>query len=123
MATSLAGSPRSLIARPLREAAEPSDRDVLSDLLRSVRLSGSLQFCFMPEGDWETDAAPSLNNLAKKGGSSGVIPFHILVQGQCWMKMEGRHWDLVAGDVLAFPFGTGHQLGAGKGGRLITRRS
>jgi AraC-like DNA-binding protein len=118
MATSLVGSPGSLIARPPRERAEPPDRDVLSDLLRSVRLSGSLQFCFMPEGDWETGAAPALGKLAK-GGSSGVIPFHILVQGECWMKMDGRHWDLVAGDVLAFPFGTGHQLGAGKGGRLI----
>ena len=27
---------------------------------------------------------------------------------------------LAAGDVVAFPFGTGHQLGAGAGGRLIT---
>jgi AraC-like DNA-binding protein len=71
----------------------------------------------MPEGDWETDAAPSLGNLSK--GSSGVVPFHVLVEGSCWLKMEGRHWDLVAGDVMAFPFGTGHQLGAGAGGRLI----
>ena len=46
------------------------------------------------------------------------IPFHIMVEGTCWLKMEGRHI-LKAGEVVAFPFGTGHQLGAGSGGRLI----
>ena len=35
------------------------------------------------------------------------------------MKMEGEAHILKAGDVVAFPFGTGHQLGAGSGGRLI----
>jgi AraC-like DNA-binding protein len=35
------------------------------------------------------------------------------------MKMEGQAHILNAGDVVAFPFGTGHQLGAGSGGRLI----
>ncbi len=48
------------------------------------------------------------------------MPFHIMVEGSCWMKMDGQQYFLAAGDVLAFPFGTGHQLGAGAGGRLIT---
>ena len=91
---------------------------MLSDVLRTIRLSGSLQFCFMPTGAWQTDAAPSLAKLA--GPTTNTIPFHIVVEGSCWLKMDGREVGLTAGDIVAFPFGTGHQLGAGSGGRLVT---
>lgn len=92
--------------------------DVLSNVLRSVRLTGSLQFCFMPSGVWQTDGVP---RMAKAGGDAGrTIPFHIMVEGSCWMKMEGRDYQLEAGDVLAFPLGTGHQLGSGQDGRMVT---
>ncbi|OWV78209.1 AraC family transcriptional regulator [Rhizobium sp. R635] len=91
--------------------------DVLSALLSSIRLSGSLQFCFMPTGNWQTDAAPSLAALSAR--ASGTMPFHIVVAGRCWLKVEGQATDLEAGDVLVFPFGTGHQLGAGREGMLV----
>ena len=89
---------------------------MLSDVLRTVRLSGSLQFCFMPTGAWQTDDKPALGKLA---GPTTVIPFHIVVEGSCWLKLSGHEVVLAAGDVVAFPFGTGHQLGAGSGGRTI----
>lgn len=116
----MAGSLNGLIEKPPSSVA--AGADVLSDVLRHVRLTGSLQFCFFASGVWKTDDKPSLNNMAQKSvagkaaGAVGTIPFHILVDGQCWMKMEGRHIDLAAGDVVAFPFGTGHQLGAGSDG-------
>ncbi|OWV77117.1 AraC family transcriptional regulator [Rhizobium sp. R339] len=91
--------------------------DVLSALLANIRLSGSLQFCFMPTGDWQTDAAPSLAALSAR--ASGTMPFHIVVAGRCWLKVEAEVTDLEAGDVLVFPFGTGHQLGAGRDGMLV----
>ncbi len=115
------------MAGPLKELAEkplalpsnsPLEGDVLSNVLRTIRLSGSLQFCVMPTGVWQTDAEPSLARAA--GGPSHAIPFHIMVEGSCWLKMDGQESILVAGDVAAFPFGTGHQLGAGTNGRLIT---
>ncbi|WP_374310544.1 cupin domain-containing protein [Dongia sp.] len=126
----MAGSLKGLIKTPpVQELASPglaaAGADVLSDVLRHIRLSGSLQFCFMANGVWMTDDKPSLKNLgakdagAKALGSSGTIPFHIVVDGDCWMKMEGRHVELVPGDVVAFPFGTGHQLGAGSDGGMI----
>jgi AraC-like DNA-binding protein len=111
----LAWLPKKLIETPVEK--DGANGDVLSDVLRAFRLSGSLQFCFMPTGAWQTNATPSLSKLAE--GSSCTIPFHIMVAGSCWMKMEGREFILAEGDVLAFPFGTGHQLGAGRGGRLI----
>ncbi|MFO0990226.1 MAG: AraC family transcriptional regulator [Alphaproteobacteria bacterium] len=107
-----------MIAIPAGGGAEVAPRDdVLSSVLRSVRLSGSLQFCVLPGGAWHTDATPSLATMA---GASGTIPFHVVAEGGCWLKMEGRDAVLAAGDVVAFPFGTGHQLGAGSGGRLVT---
>lgn len=115
----MAGLPRSLIEfPPQREsAAQPGD-DVLSNVLKSIRLSGSLQFCFMPCGDWQTDGKPRLAGLA--GNSQPTMPFHILVEGTCWMRMPGEEIVLKEGDVVTFPFATGHQLGAGAGGRIIT---
>ena len=115
----MAGLPKELIESPdPPKAGKPADDDVLSDVLRTIRLSGSLQFCFMPTGAWQTDATPSLANMAES--ASNTMPFHIMVEGTCWLKMDGQESVLVAGDVVAFPFGTGHQLGAGTGGRLIT---
>jgi AraC-like DNA-binding protein len=115
----LAGSPKGLIENPdVAKAGTPMDEDVLSDVLRTIRLSGSLQFCFMPSGAWQTDNKGSLKALA--GGASNAMPFHIMVEGTCWMKMDGRDHVLETGDVVAFPFGTPHQLGAGSGGRVIS---
>ncbi|MEK9971500.1 MAG: cupin domain-containing protein, partial [Ferrovibrio sp.] len=113
----MAGSPEDLIKMPDRQAGgSVAASDALSDMLRAVRLSGSMQFCLMPTGDWETDSKP---RMAAKGGQNS-IPFHILVEGTCWIKIDGQHVDLLPGDVMAFPFGTGHQLGAGRGGPPIT---
>jgi AraC-like DNA-binding protein len=109
---SLAGQPKQLIETP-------GDDDVLSGVLRSIRLSGSLQFCFMPAGNWQTDDKPAFSN----GDSSGVMPFHIMVEGSCWLKMPGHQLDLAPGDIVAFPFATGHQLGHGSGGPMVNPTS
>lgn len=112
----MAGQPKELIENP--ESAGPAAGDVLSDVLRAIRLAGSLQFCLMPSGAWQTDGKPAMAKLAS--GAGAVMPFHIVVDGSCWLRLEGRETVLGAGDVVAFPFGTGHQLGAGRGGSLIT---
>lgn len=96
---------------------ETSYVDLLSSVLQSVRLSGSMQFCFMPSGNWQTDSRPSLARLA--ASDSGVMPFHIMAEGTCWLRIEGEEVILRAGDIVVFPFGTGHQLGAGEGGQTI----
>jgi AraC-like DNA-binding protein len=89
---------------------------VLSDVLRSIRLSGSVQFCFVPAGHWQTGREGSLASLA---GRANPIPFHIVVEGSCWLKMEDREIPLEAGDVVAFPFRTPHDLGGGAGSLVI----
>jgi AraC-like DNA-binding protein len=96
-------------------AGDGACSDLLSGVLRSIRVSGSVQFCFMPGGTWQTDGRPNLSSFA--GGAA--MPFHILVAGTCWLEMEGRRLDLQPGDVVAFPLATAHRLGAGAGGREI----
>src|SRR5687767_2599657 len=91
--------------------------DVLSTLLKSVRISGSLQFCVQAAGTWRTDGAPRLGRMAR--GAVPAIPFHVVASGRCWLRIEDRRLDLDEGDVVAFPFATGHALGVGDGGPLI----
>lgn len=107
----MAGLPKELIENP------PAGADVLSEVLRTVRLSASLQFCVVGAGAWQTDDKPSLAKQA--GGQANVVPFHIVAEGQCWLEIEGRRHALAEGDVVAFPFGTGHKIGAGSGGPVI----
>lgn len=110
----MAGLPKELIEKPL------AGDDVLSEVLRTVRLSGSLQFCVAGAGAWQTDDKPS---LARLGGGSRVVPFHIVAEGTCWLRIEGRTVDLAAGDIVAFPFGTGHVVGSGSGGPVVNPTS
>ncbi len=90
--------------------------DVLSQVLRVVRLSGSVQFCFMSAGAWQTEDSAA---MAEAGGGRGIIPFHIAVAGQCWVRAGERRAALAAGDVVALPHGDSHQLGAGDDGRQV----
>jgi AraC-like DNA-binding protein len=114
----LAASPKALTENPpAPEADGRAAADALSHVLGSIRLSGSVQFCFMPTGEWETEGKRGLKSLADD--PSSAIPFHILVQGSCWLRIEGEYVALAEGDVVAFPFGTTHALGAGGGGRKI----
>jgi AraC-like DNA-binding protein len=107
-----------LIEKPRRPRAGRPVDDVLSDVLRTIRLSGSLQFCFMPTGEWHTEGKRGLASLAED--PSVAIPFHILIEGACWVRMDGREVALQAGDVVAFPFASRHELGVGAGGQPIT---
>lgn len=71
--------------------------DVLSAVLRSIRLGGSLQFGFIPTGDdWFTDTSPSPFR------PPNVMPFHIVAEGTLWLKMHGEQIPLQPGDIVAF---------------------
>jgi AraC-like DNA-binding protein len=108
--------PNELIANPEHMQGSGPSQDVLSDVLRSIRFSGSVQFCFMPSGDWKTDPKASLRSI---GAAGNIIPFHIVVHGECWIRMKDREFSAGEGDVLVFPFGAPHDLGSGNGSTLI----
>lgn len=88
--------------------------DVLSDVLRVVRLSGAVFFVAEFSSPWAIASPPS-NRLA-----SFIMPraecftlFHVLAEGSCWVKVKDHPpLQLVAGDVLVFPQGDEHVIGS-----------
>lgn len=94
--------------------------DVLSGLLSRIRLTGAVQFCFMPSGDWRTDAGSAFAAIHGPGPSA-MMPFHVIAAGTCWMRTDdGVVRTLEAGDVVLFPFAAGHSFGVGETGALLT---
>jgi AraC-like DNA-binding protein len=90
--------------------------DALSAVLRSVRIEGCVQFCFFASGAWQADADEI---FWARGNAVQLIPFHIIASGECWLKFDGAEIWLTAGDVIAFPHGSTHVLGAGRMGPTL----
>ena len=75
--------------------------DVLSEVLRAVRLSGAIYFKVTAAEPW-ISTNPSMRQVGATmmPGAEHVIPFHILIQGRAWAMPEngaggdGVHPDL-----------------------------
>ena len=86
--------------------------DVLSEVLRAVRLTGALYFEVSAAHPWVT-VTPSMKQIGATMMPSAehVIPFHVMVFGQCWaMPRDGSvaPSKVESGDILMFPFGESH---------------
>jgi AraC-like DNA-binding protein len=89
--------------------------DVLSEVLRVVKLEGALFFngeftapwCLSSSGG--TAMAPYLSPAA-----GHVILYHFLTEGRAYARLpEGQRENLTAGDIVIFPHGDVHFLGNG----------
>jgi AraC-like DNA-binding protein len=75
--------------------------DVLSDILRSLQLRGSLYFRTELGAPWGLDV-PSHENVAR---------FHVVVGGACYIAVSGRDpVRMEAGDLAIVPHGSQHCL-------------
>lgn len=86
--------------------------DVISDLLRVIRLSGAMFFRAEMSTPWNI-TAPSGQQIASLFDVDWqrVIPFHVVVRGACEASAEGADpLHLEAGDVVVFPHGHLHTL-------------
>ncbi|MGH7604342.1 MAG: AraC family transcriptional regulator [Gemmatimonadaceae bacterium] len=88
--------------------------DVLSDVLRVVRLTGAALFRCEFRESWCV-ASDRAADLARAMGlvSRCVVIFHVMMQGRCWIELDGQRAELEAGDVVIAPHGDAHTLGAG----------
>lgn len=97
------------------QAAQAADAvDVLSDTLRVVRLAGALFLNAHLRAPWAV-LSPPADQLALYLGlpTDCVALFHILVEGECWIALEGHSpVHLSAGDVIIFPRADQHVLGS-----------
>jgi AraC-like DNA-binding protein len=93
--------------------------DILSDLLRSVRLRGAVFYYIEANPPWvaETPAAREIIP-AIMPGAEHMFEFHGIVKGSCWAAITGESpIRLEAGDVVLFPQGDPHVMSSAPGMR------
>ena len=93
--------------------------DVLSDVLRSVRLTGAVYFDFELSSPWVAEAPPSREIAATvMPGAQRVIEYHLIARGGCWANLVGGPpIRLQEGDLIVFPQGDPHVLSSAPGMR------
>ncbi|WP_152204945.1 AraC family transcriptional regulator [Marinobacter changyiensis] len=86
--------------------------DVLSGLLRYIRLRGALFFNVECVGAWVTEApASALISSAVMPASEHMMEYHIVLGGTCWAGITGEpQFQMNAGDVILFPHGDPHVM-------------
>jgi AraC-like DNA-binding protein len=93
--------------------------DVLSDVLRAVRLTGAVYFDFDLSSPWVAEAPPSREIAAMvMPGAQRVIEYHLIARGGCWGHAVGSEpIRLQEGDLIVFPQGDPHVLSSAPGMR------
>ena len=93
--------------------------DVLSDVLRAIRLTGAVYFDFELSSPWVAEAPPSLEIAGTvMPGAQRVIEYHLLARGTCWGHVIGQEPMLLReGDLIVFPQGDAHVLSSAPGMR------
>ena len=90
--------------------------DVLSEVLKAVRLDGALFYNGEFSAPW-CFRSPASRAVAPylSGNSSQVIIFHLLTEGRGYAHVEGESQKvpLNAGDIVIFPHGDPHFVGNG----------
>jgi AraC-like DNA-binding protein len=91
--------------------------DVLSDVLRTVRLTGALFFRLDASSPW-ADAVPAASECAAAllPGAQHVVSYHIVTRGSCWASLAGgTPVRLEAGDVFVVPQGDAYVMSSAPG--------
>jgi AraC-like DNA-binding protein len=89
--------------------------DVLSELLKVVRLQGALFFNAEFSSPCCIRSFPSAAYAPQLfPGAGHLIIYHFLTEGQAYVKLSGgQREELTAGDILILPHGDAHLLGNG----------
>lgn len=88
--------------------------DVLSEVLRAVRLKGALFFNGEFSAPWclSSSAAKALEHLSPD--AEHLILYHFLTEGRAYARLpDGKPVQLTAGDIVIVPRGQTHLLGNG----------
>jgi AraC-like DNA-binding protein len=93
--------------------------DVLSDVLRAVRLTGAVYFDFEFSAPWVAETPPSREIASVvMPGAQRLIEYHAIARGACWGHAVGEEpIRLREGDLIVFPQGDAHVLSSARGMR------
>lgn len=90
--------------------------DILSEVLRVVRLSGAVHFRAKFTQPWSVLTSPEGLAARLNLSAGSVTPFHVVVDEGCWVIVEGLpSIRIEAGDVVIFPEGLRHALASDVG--------
>jgi AraC-like DNA-binding protein len=91
--------------------------DVLSDVLRTVKLTGALFFSLEASSPWADEIpAASVFAPAVLPGTQHVVSYHIVTHGMCWATiLDGPSVQLEAGDILVVPHGDAYVMSSTPG--------
>jgi AraC-like DNA-binding protein len=91
--------------------------DILSDVLRSVRLRGAVFYYVNGNRTWAAEAPPSRDIAAAvMPDSEHVMEYHVITRGSCWGAIVGEApVRLETGDIVLFPHGDAHVISSAPG--------
>ncbi|NUO54945.1 MAG: AraC family transcriptional regulator [Polyangiaceae bacterium] len=101
------------------ERPEEASIDVLSEVLRAVRLRGAVFYSVTASSPWVAEA-PHASELAPyvMPGAEHVIEYHAVTSGSCYGGLIGEEpVRLDAGDIVIFPQGDAHVMASAVGAR------
>jgi AraC family transcriptional regulator, alkane utilization regulator len=88
--------------------------DVLSEMLRAVRLTGSVFFSGRFSTPFRIETPKQFDERAPLAYLRHVSVFHLITHGRCMVEMAtGERHEVVAGDLLLVPFADKHFFGSG----------
>ena len=93
--------------------------DALSDVLKTVRLTGATFFDVVAKAPWVAESIPREMLLPKiLPGAEHLIAYHVLTEGRCFANIIGQEPITVeAGEVIVFTRGDPHVLSSSPGMR------
>src|SRR5262245_23281277 len=89
--------------------------DVVSEVLKAIKLDGALFFNGEFSAPWCIHSARAREFAPYRSPEAGhLIIYHFLTEGRAYAQLpDGRREELRAGDVVIFPHGDNHFLGNG----------
>ena len=93
--------------------------DALSDVLRTVRLTGAVFFDCAAKAPWVCEQPPRETILPKiLPGAEHLIAYHVITEGRCFVNIVGEAPVAVeAGEVVVFTRGDPHVMSSSPGMR------
>ena len=93
--------------------------DALSDVLRTVRLTGAMFFDIAAKAPWVVEQPPREMILPKiLPGAEHLIAYHVVTEGRCFANILGEEpIALKAGEVIVFTKGDPHVMSSSPGMR------
>lgn len=99
--------------------------DLVSSILRAIRLDSAFYFNVEFSAPWTVEApASQVVGPMLSPGAGHVIIYHLLLAGSGWASLPaGERVPLSPGDIVMFPHGDGHVLGSGDKTNWIDARA